>query len=220
MVGDINAFNKKSNSNALLTEMFECFEEEGFDWMTRGFENHNLGGSFVAFPFDIKRFFKQDDFLKLDRIKSDASAFEICNFYLETATKRNATYVSTMLDHVFTKNLHPASVRVYQLLMIVDNINNRPLSKPSGISSVFSEKEVLTPPESKRRRLQKRSNENAASDIFITDPIEMPTRKELEEMVYNSYKQHQIFTPSDHIPYIIKLDLGYHNDRCRINTLE
>lgn len=68
-------------------------------------------------------------------------------------------------------------------------------------------------------------NENAASDLFITDPTEMSTRKELEKMVYNNYKQHHIFTPSDHIPYIIKLNLGnqllpYENDGCALNTVE
>lgn len=63
-------------------------------------------------------------------------------------------------------------------------------------------------------------NENAAPDLFITDPTEMPTRKEMEKMAYNNYRQSHIFTPSDHIPYIIKLNLGdqlfpYENDRCR-----
>lgn len=117
--GDFNAFDATSPAETkIFQKQITPFTNAGYDWNTSHFDKEEPKSTFIAFPFDIHRFFigDKDFFNALNEVKALNSPEALRNFYLDKANERGAKYSEGALDHVFTKNTEGLKVDCNRVL--------------------------------------------------------------------------------------------------------
>lgn len=103
LVGDFNQFDGKSQN--IFVEQIETFKKYGFKWESSHLHLQEPKGTFIAFPYDIKRFLNEADCAVYAELELNRNYSDIRQFYIKRIIERNISLIGTALDGVFSKNI-------------------------------------------------------------------------------------------------------------------
>jgi hypothetical protein len=148
LAGDFNQFDMRKSEPAILDEQVKILTDSGFSWVSEHLKEKGLKCTFISAPYDINRFFSQEQWAELDRLKETGTSDQIRDFYLKVIKEKNVSLPTTCLDAVFSQGFETV-VRTKSIIAIRSSFFHKEtksgMFKPykTGITRKEAQEELL-----------------------------------------------------------------------------